>query len=286
MLQNKVDVHYSHAKRIYVCMSLPPAVAMIHLPTLPFLSPLLSSLVGRRKRVQEKRHPLKRSKKLQPWTRAMAQLLPPPSSQPHLPPPLHHLSVTGIQEREGHRMHQRPGVVRIICVIRGTGDGGGTLEFLVTCITFFHSFLSTLPSPTLPFQPPSISFLSTPLIFSLEPQRPQYATHEEAKQAFRDLLKEKVLPFPLGRVFTIFTCTYKHLMQDRNTCWLAFFFIYVCVCVCVCVCVVRRGGEWSVQTIHMDVYVFCEHLETFVHTTHIVSLSYRKFHLTPRGTKP
>ena len=136
--------------------------------TLPFLSPLfLSSLVGRRKRVQEKRHPLKRSKKLQPWTRAMAQLLPPPSSQPHLPPPLHHLSVTGIQEREGHRMHQRPGVVRIICVIRGTGDGGGTLEFLVTCITVFSipSFPPSLLQPYLSNLLPSLS--SPPPSFSV-----------------------------------------------------------------------------------------------------------------------
>ena len=73
-----------------------------------------------------------------------------------------------------------------------TGDGGGTLEFLVTCLTVFSPF-SILP-PFLPLHP-SLHLL----ISSLEPQRPQYATHEEAKQAFRDLLKEKVLPFPLGR---------------------------------------------------------------------------------------
>ena len=122
---------------------------------------LISSLVGRRKRVQEKRHPLKRSKRLQPWTRAMAQLLlPPPSSQPHPPPPLHHPSVTGIQEREEHKRHQTSGVVKS-SVESEAGwwrDGLQKLEFQLPLTCFLSvrlPFPSILPS-TLPLHSSSI----------------------------------------------------------------------------------------------------------------------------------
>ena len=88
-------------------------------------------------------------------------------------------------------------------------------------IIFFCYFLTST----------STSSFSCFLFSVVEPQKPTYATHEEAKQAFKELLKETV-----NFVFSV------HMYQ----------YLIALSCVCVCVCVFVFGIQNLASTTTWD----------------------------------
>ena len=108
------------------------------------------------------------------------------------------------------------------------------MYMLIFSITYIHVYVHVISEPE---------------------QLPVYATHEEAKQAFKELLKEKVC----GIVHTC-TCSTVVAQLSMCTCSAIYFSAYMCIIynvhVCVCTCSAIYFSVYMYMCIiYMYVYV-------------------------------